>query len=208
MFDFDSYLPRYKEKIQYYYSFQPYGQEYLPICNAFHNNYRDNKLYFAYQIEDSEKELFAGILFSTNLLSQVVYAHGKNFLLNQISDRNLFLQYTEEKRILFPEIIKGLLGDWDFHVCPSVLPLMIFYMDSKTEIINGFGHQDIFKARAEWIKRHDLFQESLKWILRDLFKNIKILCNIDINLREHIEIENLIWSEFTKINNTLICEKK
>lgn len=207
MLDFESYLPRCKEKIKYYYSFQPSDQQYLPIYNTFHNYYRDNKLYFAYQIEDSEKELFAGILFSTNLLSQVVYTHGKRFLIHQISDRNLLLQDTEEKRILFPEVIKGLLGHADFHVCPSVLPLMIFYMDSESVIINGFGHQDNFKARTEWAKHHELFKDSIKWALRDLPRNIKILCNVDINLKEQVAIKNLLWSEFSKINDSLMDEK-
>lgn len=203
MFKFNFYLPRYKEKIKYYYSFQPPNQQYLPIYNTFRNNYRNNKLYFAYEIEDPEKELFAGILFGTNLLSQVICTHGKRFLTNQISDRNIFLQDTEEKRILFPEIIKGLLGHWNFHACPSVLPLMIFYMDSETEITNGFGHQDIIRAKMIWTKHRNLFEDSIKWILGDLHQNIKILCNIDINSKEQIEIENLMWSEFNKINNSL-----
>lgn len=163
--------------------------------------------YFAYEIEDSEKESFAGILFATNLLSQVVVTYGKRLSVIGISDRSFYLEHTEEKQLLFPEIVGGLLSGSDFHICPSILPLMIFYMDGSKKFNNTCDHQDNFAARMEWTKHHSLFEDSVKWILRDLHKNMKILCKVDIAPEEHIEIEKLMWQEFKRIDKELFIKR-
>ena len=162
--------------------------------------------YFAYNIEDAEKEPFAGILFATNLLSQVIVTYGKRFSVIGISDRNFYLQHTEEKTLMFPEIEGGLLSGAYFHICPSVLPLMIFYMDSSKKLKSSWHHQDEFAAKAEWTKHRLLFEESVKWILRDLHQNMKILCNEDITHDEQIEIEKLMWHEFKRIDEELFIK--
>jgi hypothetical protein len=139
MVDFDSYLPKYKERIKWYYDGQAFdfGKKYLKMCNV-----SGGDVYFAYKIEEPEKEPFAGILFVTNLLSQVIFTYGKRFSVIGISDRCFNLQKTEEKTLLFPEIVGGLLSGYDYHICPSVLPLMIFYMDDSKKINNTWDHQD------------------------------------------------------------------
>jgi hypothetical protein len=204
MIDFDSYLPKYKEKIKWYYDVlsSDYRNNYLRMVNvsAF------GETYFAYNIEDAEKEPFAGILFATNLLSQVIVTYGKRFSVIGISDRNFYLQHTEEKTLMFPEIEGGLLSGAYFHICPSVLPLMIFYMDSSKKLKSSWHHQDEFAAKAEWTKHRLLFEESVKWILRDLHQNMKILCNEDITHDEQIEIEKLMWHEFKRIDEELFIK--
>ena len=199
--DFDSYVPKYKEKIKWYYDV---------LCTDYRNNYLKmvnvsafGETYFAYNIEDAEKEPFAGILFTTNLLAQVIFTYGKRFSNIRISDRDFYLQHTEEKTLLFPEIVGGLLSGLYFHICPSVLPLMIFYMDSSKKLKSSWHHQDKFAAKAEWTKHRLLFEESVKWILRDLHHNMKILCNEDITHHEQIEIEKLMWHEFKRIDEEL-----
>jgi hypothetical protein len=119
MIDFDYYLPKYKERIKRYYDDQvfDFGKKYLKMCNV-----SSGDVYFAYTIEEPEKEPFAGILFATNLLSQVIFTYGKRFSVIGISDRCFNLQQTEEKTLLFPEIVGGLLSGYDYHICPSVLP--------------------------------------------------------------------------------------
>lgn len=205
MIDFDSYLPKYKERIKWYYDGQAYddGKKYLKMVNVS----LGGETYFAYEIEDSEKEPFAGILFSTNLLSQVIFTYGKRFSTIGISDRCFYLQQTEEKALLFPEIVGGLLSGIDFHICPSVLPLMIFYMDDSKKFNNTCDHQDYFTARMEWTKHRSLFEDSVNWILRDLQHNMKILCGVDITHEEQIEIEKLMWHEFSRIDKELFTKK-
>lgn len=200
MIDFDSYLPKYKERLRQYYDRDSSDyRKNLKMVNVS----RGGETYFAYEIEDSEKELFAGLLFSTNLLSQVVVTYGKRFSLIRISERDFYLEQTEEKRLLFPEIVGGLLSGSNFHICPSVLPLMIFYMDDSKKFNKICSHQDNFAARMEWKKHHTLFEDSTRWVLRDLHHNIKILCNVDITSKEQIEIEKLMWHEFNRINKEL-----
>jgi len=204
MTDFDSYLPKYKEKIKWYYDVLPceYRNNYLRMVNV-----SSGETYFAYEIEDDEKELFAGILFATNLLTQVIFTYGKRFSKIGVSDRNFYLQRTEEKTLLFPEIVGGLLSGAYFHICPSVLPLMIFYMDSSKKLSSSWHHQDEFAAKAEWTKHRLLFEESVNWILLDLQRNMKILCNVDITPEEQIEIEKLMWHEFERIDKELFRQK-
>jgi hypothetical protein len=204
MIDFDFYLPKYKERLKGYYVGQvsDFGEKYLKMINV-----SCGETYFAYKVEDSEKEPFAGILFSTNLLSQVVVTYGKRFSVIGISDRSFYLEHTEEKQLLFPEIVGGLLSGYDFHICPSVLPLMIFYMDDSKKFNNTFDHQDSFAAKKEWTKHRLLFEGSVKWILRNLERNMKILCNVDITLDEQIEIEKLMWHEFKRIDKELFRQK-
>jgi len=201
MTDFDSYLPKYKEKIKWYYDNQPYNYrgKYLKMINVS----PDGGTYFAYDVEESDRQPFAGILFATNLLTQVISTYGKIFSTTKISDRDFWLQRTEEKVLLFPEVIGGILSGVNFHICPSVLPLMIFYMDDTKKFNNTCGHQDYFAARIEWTKHCLLFEESVKWILRGLQHNMKILCNVDITHEEHIEIEKLMWHEFKRIDEEL-----
>jgi len=201
MIDFDTYLPKYKERIRWYYDLQSpdCGKKYLNMISVY--PYRET--YFAYDVEKSEREPFAGILFATNLLSQVIFTYGKRFSVIRISDRCFYLQQTDEKALLFPEIVGGLLSGIDFHICPSVLPLMIFYMDDSKKFNNTCDHQDYFAARMEWTKHRSLFEGSVKWILRDLQRNMKILCNVDITPEEQIEIEKLMWFEFKKIDKEL-----
>jgi hypothetical protein len=170
-------------------------------------NVSSGETYFAYEIEDDEKELFAGILFATNLLTQVIFTYGKRFSKIGVSDRNFYLQRTEEKTLLFPEIVGGLLSGAYFHICPSVLPLMIFYMDSSKKLSSSWHHQDEFAAKAEWTKHRLLFEESVNWILLDLQRNMKILCNVDITPEEQIEIEKLMWHEFERIDKELFRQK-
>jgi hypothetical protein len=201
MIDFDSYLPKYKERIKWYYDLQfpDYGTKYLNMISV----YPYGETYFAYDVEKSEREPFAGILFATNLLSQVIFTYGKRFSFIRISERDFYLEQTEEKRLLFPEIVGGLLSGSNFHICPSVLPLMIFYMDGSKKFNKIYSHQDNFAARIEWTKHHTLFEDSTKWVLRDLHHNMKILCNVDITSKEQIEIEKLMWHEFNRINKEL-----
>jgi hypothetical protein len=205
MIDFDTYVPKYKERIKRYYDVlsSDYRNNYLTMINV--SSFEET--YFAYSIEDAEKEPFAGILFATNLLTQVIVTYGKRFSVIGISDRSFYLEHTEEKTLLFPEIVGGLVSGADFHICPSVLPLMIFYMDSSKKLNNACGHQDYFAARIEWTKHHSLFKESVKWILRDLHHNMKILCNVDITPEEQIEIEKLMWHEFERIDKELFRQK-
>jgi len=63
MIDLDSYLPKYKGSIKSYYDSQPYNYlgKYLKMINV--SPYGED--YFAYDVEDAERELFAGILFVT-----------------------------------------------------------------------------------------------------------------------------------------------
>ena len=201
MIDFDSYLPKYKERLKGYYD--SHSSDYRKNLKMV-NVSRGGETYFAYKIEDSEKEFFAGLLFATNLLSQVVFTYGERFSVIGISDRSFYLEQTEEKRLLFPEIVGGLLSGSDFHICPSVLPLMIFYMDDSKKFNNTCDHQNREVARKEWIKHRTLFENSTKWVLRDLHHNMKILCNVDITSKEKIEIEKLMWHEFNRINKEFI----
>jgi hypothetical protein len=201
MIDFDSYLPKYKERIKRYYDIQgsDCGKNYLRMVNV--SSFGET--YFAYEIEDPEKEPFAGILFTTNLLAQVIFTYGKRFSKTGVSDRNFYLQHTEEKSLLFPEIEGGLLSGAYFHICPSVLPLMIFYMDSSKKLKSSWHHQDSFAAKIEWTKHRSLFEDSVNWILRDLHRNMKILCNVDITPEEQVEIRKLMWFEFSRIDKEL-----
>jgi len=202
MIDFDSYLPKYRERIKSYFDAQGSDCEkyYLKMVNVSSN---DGKTYFAYDIDDSEKEPFAGILFATNLLSQVIFTYGKRFSVMRISDRCFHLQQTEDKALLFPEVVGGLLSGYDYHICPSVLPLMIFYMSNSKKFKSSCHHQDNVSARMEWTKHHSLFEDSIMWILRDLERNMKILCNVDITPDEQIEIAKLMWFEFKRIDKEL-----
>ena len=79
-------------------------------------------------------------------------------------------------------------------------------MDSSKKLKSSWHHQDEFAAKAEWTKHRLLFEESVKWILRDLHQNMKILCNEDITHDEQIEIEKLMWHEFKRIDEELFIK--
>ena len=203
--NFDSYLPHYRGKIQEIYSLQNKAQpgyedqKYIPLVNL---NLQDlnGKFYFQNDVEPNEVKYFVGLLFSTNLLSQVIRFYGGGFQEVRFSNRVFLIQNSLEKRLVFPEVVKGLLGNWNYHVCPSVLPLMFLYIKSRGEIFNPVDHQNRDLARQTWIQNFDLFKSSVDWIIKSLSVHMQVLCGIQVTDDEAKEIQVLLLQHFSEID--------
>lgn len=205
LINFDLYLPHYRGKIQEIYSLQNKAQpgyeeqKYFPLVNL---NLQDlnGGYYFQNDMESNEVKYFAGLLFVTNLLSQVIRFYGYGFQEMRISDRLIFIQNSLDKRLLFPEVIKGLLGNWRYHLCPSVLPLMFLYIESRCEISNPISHQNKVLARETWIQNFELFKGSLDWTCKRLHEHMQILCGIHMTNKEVEQIQTLLFRHFSEID--------
>lgn len=204
---FDEYLPTYKCHVQAIYDGQGTGQpghveqRYIPIYNIKY----ESRGYFNLPENLKKDELtnFSALLFAHNLLSQVIDTYGRRWGDQKILTRYFPLLNTLEKRTTFPEVVKGILGGWGFHVCPSVLPLMYLYMTDGMNISNAMGHQNEALAKDAWITHYYLFEDSITWISGDINKHIKVLCNLDITKEEVDQIKKYLWLEFNRIDHEL-----
>ena len=204
MNQFEEYLATYKCHIQAIYDGQGMGQpghdeqKYIPLYNVRY----EKRGYFRLpeNLNTDEVTKFSALLFAHNLLSQVIHTYGRMWQDQKISTRDFQLVNTLEKRITFPEVIKGILGGWRFHVCPSVLPLMYLYMTDGMRMNNSTGHQNGALAKDTWIAHYDLFEDSITWISENIDKNIKVLCNLDVTQEEVSQIKKYLWLEFNRID--------
>lgn len=203
--NFNYYLPSYKNRVQSIYSSQTKEQpgydeqKFIPLVNLrFQDD--DDKYYFQNNIPANEVNSFVGILFVNNLLSQVIHSHRTGSSGVRISDRLMCFQSSLEKKLLFPEIIKGILGNWNYHVCPSVLPLMYLYLEGRSEILNPVGHQNRSLARQAWIQHFDLFKSAVDWINESLSEYMQVLCGVQVTDDETKRIQALLLQHFSEID--------
>ena len=175
--DFDSYLPTYRNQIGKRLSpSENYRDDHKIIRYMDGSNKTlDQKFRFSFHLPKNEQELFAGILFAHTLLSQIIHFHQKEFpYIHSISDR-------EERQILYPEIIVGLLSAYDTHICSTMIPLAVLYVD---ELDNDFvpyaKHLSLTHARTTWSKKHKVFEESIEWLKLNLVGKVLQLTGVSI----------------------------
>jgi len=177
MHDFDSYLPTYRNQIGKRLSpSENYRDDHKIIRYMDGSNKTlDQKFRFSFHLPKNEKELFAGILFAHTLLSQIIHFHQKEFpYIHSISDR-------EERQILFPEIIVGLLSAYDRHICPTMIPLAVIYVDEiENDLVPYASHLSLSHARTTWSKKHKVFEESIEWLKLNLTEKVVQLTGVTI----------------------------
>jgi hypothetical protein len=195
--DFDSYLPTYKNQIgkrlsprrEYYDDHKVI--RYMDVRNmTFNGDFR-----FSFHLPKSEKELFAGVLFAHTLLSQIIHFHQKEFpYIHSISGR-------DERQILFPEIIVGLLSAYDMHICPTMIPLAVLYVDElENDFVPYAKHLSLTHAITTWSKKHKVFEESIEWLKLNLTEKVVQLTGVTILQSDKQKLLALIDMYFERFN--------
>jgi hypothetical protein len=197
MHDFDSYLPTYRNQIgkrlsprrEYYDDHKVI--RYMDVRNMTFNE----KFRFSFHLPKSEQELFAGVLFAHTLLSQIIHFHQKEFpYIHSISDR-------DERQILFPEIIVGLLSAYDMHVCPTMIPLAVLYVDElENDFVPYAEHLSLTHAITTWSKKHKVFEESIEWLKLNLTEKVVQLTGVTILQSDKQKLLALIDMYFERFN--------
>lgn len=175
--DFDSYLPTYRNQIGKRLSPRENYRDDHKIIRYMDgsNKTLDQKFRFSFHLPKNEQELFAGILFAHTLLSQIIHFHQKEFpYIHSISDR-------EERQILYPEIIVGLLSAYDTHICPTMIPLAVLYVDElENDLVPYASHLSLSHAKTTWSKKHKVFEESIEWLKLNLVEKVLQLTGVTI----------------------------
>lgn len=197
MLDFDAYLQTYRNQIGKRLSPREYYRDDRKIIRysdirsmTFHDRFR-----FSFRLPKNEQELFAGILFAHTLLSQIIHHYKNEFpYIHSISDR-------EERQILFPEIIVGLLSACDTHICPTMIPLGVLYVDElENDLIPYARHLSLSHARTTWSKKHKVFEESIKWLKLNLTEKVVQLTGVTIIQSDKQKLLTLIDTEIERFD--------
>jgi hypothetical protein len=198
MRDFDSYLPTFIEQIQLRLSERgdSYKDDYKLIRYCDVRTSLNDQIRFQFNLPSEEREQFSGVLFVHTLLSQIIHFHVKEFPgIQSISKK-------EERQILFPEIIGGLLSSYDLHICPTVIPLGALYVNElDDDIIRHTGsHLSSIHARITWCRKHQLFEDAIQWLKMNIKEKVLLLTDVTINSTDEEKLLQIIDREMKKFD--------
>ena len=146
-------------------------------------------------LKKDELPIFAALLYSTNLVSQVA-----DFF---IQEGRLHFN-GEKKEETYPEIM-GILSEAYLHICPSTMPLFILESIDPTE-----QYWNSFKCRQAWQSNKDLFDASVEWCIFHIDDLLDILSPSSVYKESKHEVILLLEKEHSKISeriNNLIYYK-
>lgn len=202
MINFDAYLPHFENHIaRRLVNYDNYNSsKVIRYCQPFWNESRkfgDDCVRFNFHLDNDDKKLFAGVLFAHTLLSQILHFYKKEFPNIQSVSEN------KERQVLFPEIIGGLLSSYDLHICPTVIPLGVLYVDElDDDIIRSTGtHLSARHARTTWCMEHQLFEECIKWLKLNLKEKVFQLTSATIANSDEEKLLKIIDDEMKRLND-------
>jgi len=187
--------------------FELYLERYQGIISDFKNNYLQsynsislfNSKELRTLLHDDEIPRFAAMLYSTNLLSQVVHFYGvKVFGLGILSESKAAPFDCEVRVSTFPEIY-GILGFYGVHICPAVMPTFILKnVDLEVDPWSNKAERDC------WIEYQTYFDESINWIESCITKLLLILLNRNAGGEAELEVMKRLRSEHLKISEQIV----
>ena len=181
MSDFESYLERYQGIIS------DFRSQYLrsPYSSMRFDQAKDLRSL----LRESEVPIFAALLYSANLLSQVAisYFHGETAHVD-----------SEVKQNTFPEIY-GILAMSNSHICPAVMPTFILKnIDVEVGPWTNNAEKDC------WIEYQAYFDESINWVESSIAKLLFILLNRVAGADAELEVVKLLRSEHISISEQIL----
>ena len=181
MSDFESYLERYQGIIS------DFRSQYLrsPYSSMRFDQAKDLRSH----LRESEVPIFAALLYSANLLSQVAisYFHGETALVD-----------SEVKQNTFPEIY-GILSMANSHICPAVMPTFVLKnVDAAVENWSNKIERDC------WIEYKSYFDESINWVESNITKLLFILLNRAAGAEDELEVVKRLRNEHLSISEQII----
>ena len=187
--------------------FELYLERYQVIISNFRNHYLQshdsitlfNSKEIRTLLHDDEIPRFAAMLYSTNLVSQVVHFYGgKVFGLEILTDSKASPFDWEVRVSTFPEIY-GILGFYGVHICPAVMPTLILKnVDLEVDPWSNKAERDC------WIEYQTYFDESINWIESCITKLLFILLNRKVGAEAELEVVKRLRSEHLSISEQII----
>ena len=181
MNDYESYLERYQGIIS------DFRSQYLrfPYSSMRFDQAKDLRSL----LSESEVPIFAALLYSANLLSQVAisYFHGETAHVD-----------SEVKQNTFPEIY-GILAMSNSHICPAVMPT--FLLKNVDAAVDNWSKKI---ERDCWIEYQAYFDESINWVESSIAKLLFILLNRAAGADSELEVVKLLRSEHISISDQII----
>jgi hypothetical protein len=181
MTDYYSYLERYQEIIA------DFRMHYLR--SSYSSLRLDQSKDLRSHLREDEVSTFAGLLYATNLLSQVSVSY--------FQDETVFVN-SELKQNTFPEIF-GILAMSDTHICPAVMPT--FLLKNVDPAVDNWSKKI---ERDCWIEYQNYFDQGIKWVELNISRLLFILLNRDAGDEAEVEVVKRLRSEHLSISEQII----